>query len=244
MCTYIPTLHQWWDRLSVTDAAHPLRVFALHLLSIVPHSAKVECLFSNLGGVQSVRQSRLTVEVLSTLGMLRTHYAAEFQEDLTSRGVDVRRRHAHMHTELNGGSHTSTMDDLLSDLTVNDTSPSTGTDPTAAAASPTAASTPQAPQDPNAPEKESGLAFSEDELERAFAQLELEDQGEPAIMPFRDGRYVKASDIYPLNELNAVLAGDSGDPGTVQTAMQLGTSTSASAWTPAALMDSMGLSQY
>ena len=232
---------QWWDRLSVVDLAHPLRMFAILILSIVPHAAEVERLFSNLGGVQSVRRSRMTIEVLSMLGTIRSQYAAELQEDLSSRGIDARRRHAHMHTEADGGSHTSTIDDLIANLADSRVTSSTDPDPTSVAPSAALPSTPPNMQDPNAPAPPP--ACSQDELELAFAKLDLESYGEPDIDPHREGKHINAAGMYPLHELNAVLAGDSDERSAPQTAMQLGTGSGTGDWTVAGLMDSMGLSR-
>ena len=44
----------WWETLPISSEAHPLKTLAIFILSVVPHSADVECLFSDLGGTQSV----------------------------------------------------------------------------------------------------------------------------------------------------------------------------------------------
>lgn len=221
--------HQWWDRLTVVDTAHPLRVFALLMHSIVPHAAEVERLFSNLGGVQSPRRSCLTVEVLGMLGTIRSHYAAEFHNELKSRGIDIRRSHAHMHTEKDGGSHSGTIDDLLSDLTDKSMPP------------PETATPEQDMQDLNVPELE--VRSPEEELEHAFARLDFESYGELEIDPYLEGKSIDASRIYPLHELNAVLSNGSDESAAPQTAVDLGSGPGSSGWTVASLMDSMGISR-
>jgi hypothetical protein len=44
----------WWENLPINSETHPLKAFAIIILSIVPHAAEVERLFSDLGGTQSV----------------------------------------------------------------------------------------------------------------------------------------------------------------------------------------------
>ncbi|KAI0082441.1 hypothetical protein K474DRAFT_1694307 [Panus rudis PR-1116 ss-1] len=67
----------WWMRI---PDIHPLRQMAIVLHSIVPHTAEVERLFSNLGGIQGCRRINLTVENFKKLGILRNHYAAALWE--------------------------------------------------------------------------------------------------------------------------------------------------------------------
>ncbi|KAF9005030.1 ribonuclease H-like domain-containing protein [Cyathus striatus] len=62
----------WWT--SVNIGFHPIWTFSLKIMAIVPHAAEVEHFFSNLGGVQSVKRSRLTVDHLGSLGMLHNFY--------------------------------------------------------------------------------------------------------------------------------------------------------------------------
>ncbi|KAG1776099.1 hypothetical protein EV702DRAFT_921708, partial [Suillus placidus] len=47
----------WWENLPINSDTHPLKAFTIIILSIVLHAAKVECLFSDLGGMQSVKRS-------------------------------------------------------------------------------------------------------------------------------------------------------------------------------------------
>ena len=60
----------WWKSLLVSITSHPLKALAIKLFSIVPHVAEVEHFFSNLGGIQSVKCSHLTVSHVETLGTL------------------------------------------------------------------------------------------------------------------------------------------------------------------------------
>ncbi|KAG2064663.1 hypothetical protein BDR04DRAFT_1162324 [Suillus decipiens] len=73
----------WWENLPANSDAHPLKAFAIVILSIVPHAAEVERLFRTL----VVRAN------------LRYHVHLKNVTD----GKPTRRRHAHMHTtELPG----------------------------------------------------------------------------------------------------------------------------------------------
>ncbi|KAG2062609.1 hypothetical protein BDR04DRAFT_1040100, partial [Suillus decipiens] len=51
----------WCENLPVNSDAHPLKAFAIVILSIVPHAAEVEQLFSDLGGTQSAKRCNLSV---------------------------------------------------------------------------------------------------------------------------------------------------------------------------------------
>lgn len=64
----------WWKSLLVNANEHPLKGLAIKLFLISPHTAEVERFFSNLGSVQSVKQSCLTIPHLATFGTLRNHY--------------------------------------------------------------------------------------------------------------------------------------------------------------------------
>lgn len=103
----------WWKSLLVSVASHPLKALAIKLFSIVPHAAEVERFFSNLGGIQSVKRSRLTIPHLKTLGTLRNHYTRQVQEEATKAGKSTRRKHAHMHTQADGGINVERAEDLI-----------------------------------------------------------------------------------------------------------------------------------
>jgi len=65
---------EWWESLPISSTDHPLKGFAITILSIVPHSAEVERLFSDLGGVQGVKRCNLSVRTFETVGKLRNNY--------------------------------------------------------------------------------------------------------------------------------------------------------------------------
>lgn len=72
---------------------------AITMFSIIPHAAKVERLFSQLGGVQTTRRCKLLVETFEALGKIRADLSHQLWEDEhTKTGKIPHRRHGHMHT--------------------------------------------------------------------------------------------------------------------------------------------------
>lgn len=61
---------EWWNTIPTRHQDHPLRKLAIILHSVVPHTAEVERLFSNLGGIQGRTRTRLSVENFEKLGKL------------------------------------------------------------------------------------------------------------------------------------------------------------------------------
>ena len=93
----------WWKSLVIDVKSHPLKALAIKLFSIVSHAAEVERFFSNLGGIQSVKCSNLTIPHMQTLGMLRNQYTQQLHNVAVAAGKPTQRKHAHMHTPLEGG---------------------------------------------------------------------------------------------------------------------------------------------
>lgn len=60
----------WWKSLVINVNSHPLKALAIKLFSIIPHAAEVKRFFSNLGGIQSVKQSNLTIPHMQTFRTL------------------------------------------------------------------------------------------------------------------------------------------------------------------------------
>jgi len=103
----------WWKSLLVNVTSHPLKAMAIKLFSIVPHAGEVERFFSNLGGVQSVKCSHLTVSHMETLGMLCNHYTCQLHEAVLAAGKSMHHKHAHMHTQPNGEIDVRQAEDLI-----------------------------------------------------------------------------------------------------------------------------------
>ncbi|KAG2075706.1 hypothetical protein BDR04DRAFT_1091315, partial [Suillus decipiens] len=74
-----------------------------------------ERLFSDLGGIQNVKHCNLTVRTFETLGKLRNNYSYHVHQRAPAAGQPVRRKHAHMYTQKNGGIDT----DLAMNLDTN-----------------------------------------------------------------------------------------------------------------------------
>ncbi|RDB15798.1 hypothetical protein Hypma_003642 [Hypsizygus marmoreus] len=104
---------EWWGSLSVSVSKRPLKAFAIKIFKIVPHAAEVERFFSNLGGVQTMKRSKLTVPHLETLGMLRNHYIRLLHEEAVRMGKATRRKHAHMHTQDEPGINVERVQELV-----------------------------------------------------------------------------------------------------------------------------------
>ncbi|KAG2126369.1 uncharacterized protein EDB93DRAFT_1097105, partial [Suillus bovinus] len=49
---------------------HPLKVLAITLLSIVPHAADIEHLFSDVGSTQSPKRCNLSVDTFEALAKI------------------------------------------------------------------------------------------------------------------------------------------------------------------------------
>ncbi|EDR09157.1 uncharacterized protein LACBIDRAFT_326544 [Laccaria bicolor S238N-H82] len=103
----------WWKSLLMNVTSHPLKGLAIKLFSIVPHVAEVKHFFSNLGGVQSVKHSCLTVPHMETLGTLQNHYTCQLQEDAINTGKSMCQKHTHMHTQADGGINVERAEDLV-----------------------------------------------------------------------------------------------------------------------------------
>jgi hypothetical protein len=93
---------------SVTET-HPLKVFAVTILSIVGHAGKVECTFSDLGTTQSARRCNLSVR---TLGKIRANLRHHSAMKAAGTGKYTHRLHAHTPTREEVGIDIEVADDL------------------------------------------------------------------------------------------------------------------------------------
>ena len=85
----------------------------IRILSIVPHVAEVECLFSNLGHIQGVHHCNLTVSHMQTLGCLHNYYQGLVDKKKKEAGQLTRRKHAYMHTCEGRGINSQKVEDLM-----------------------------------------------------------------------------------------------------------------------------------
>ncbi|KAJ6548592.1 ribonuclease H-like domain-containing protein [Mycena capillaripes] len=86
----------WWE--AIPKQHEGIRAMAIILHSIVPHSADVERLFSNLGGIQSPRRNGWLVETMEKVAKIRSHLSYLLFQKKKAEGKLTQRKHGHMHT--------------------------------------------------------------------------------------------------------------------------------------------------
>ncbi|KAK7021420.1 hypothetical protein VNI00_017330 [Paramarasmius palmivorus] len=91
--------HNWWKSLPLNSKKHPIKSLAIIIHSIVPHTADVERLFLQLGGVQSPKCSNLSVLVFEKLATVRNSLVNELTWKGIAAGKSTHCKHAHMHTK-------------------------------------------------------------------------------------------------------------------------------------------------
>ncbi|KAJ7194560.1 ribonuclease H-like domain-containing protein [Mycena pura] len=74
----------WWQR-NTAAAKRPLKPFAEALLSITPHSAEIERLFSACNGIQSAKRNSLAVDTFSKLAKVRSSLIEEAKRRLPAK---------------------------------------------------------------------------------------------------------------------------------------------------------------
>ena len=207
----------WWKSLVVSASTHPLKALAIKIFSIVPHAAEVERFFSNLGGVQSVKRSRLSIPHLETFGTLRTHYTRQLNEAAMKMGKSTRRKHAHIHTLSQPGIDTERVNILTENFTID--------------------------LNPQPIDKEfedifyNPEAISMDEIDAEFARLDdqaTEDGDNLNVI-------VSLDQVYDLSELDGIRAGQV--PITVEEELEIGREKDGSSkdWDEATLLRSLGI---
>ena len=174
---------EWWSNLPVDPIKHPLKAFAMAMHSIVPHAGDIERLFSDLGGTQSAKRCRLSVDTFEKLGKLRSNLSRHLHQKLAGDGVPVRRQHGHMHTRPESGINS----DLAADLEENFTwiPPLTVSEGASEALEDTGST-------------------SLDGLEKAFQNFEEELQQRDRGQPWTDGNEVLEGEAYDFEELENV----------------------------------------
>ncbi|KAF9237795.1 hypothetical protein BU15DRAFT_88612 [Melanogaster broomeanus] len=169
----------WWENLPVSAEAHPLKGFAITILSIVPHAGKVEQLFSALGSTQSPRRCNLSVDTFKTLGKIRANLNHHLYMKKLATGQQTRRQHAHMHTREEPGINVEVVKDLRDNFTWV---------PPLSALSDDELAGPE--------------AISLDEIEAEFAALE--EQRKEERLEDMDGKEVLDGLVYDFKELGRV----------------------------------------
>ncbi|KAF5328454.1 hypothetical protein D9758_018917 [Tetrapyrgos nigripes] len=72
---------KYWEELPVTSDKCPLHDMAITIFQIVPSSANVERLLSDLGGVQTPKRNNLNVETFEKLGKMCSSLQCEHLQD-------------------------------------------------------------------------------------------------------------------------------------------------------------------
>ncbi|KAG2067983.1 hypothetical protein BDR04DRAFT_1158485 [Suillus decipiens] len=174
----------WWENLPISAKTYPLKTLVITLFLIVPHAADVEQLFSDLSGIQNVKHCNLTVRTFKTLGKLHNNYSYHVYQCALAAGQPVRQKHAHMHTQNNGGIDM----DLAMNLDTN------------FAWTPPLVSQSQADDKLEGPESltEDEVAVAFDEIEQCIAEL-------PSVIdPQLEGYEILVGKVYDLAELEQV----------------------------------------
>lgn len=169
----------WWEHLTISSEDHPLKAFAITILSIVPHAGDVERLFSDLGNTQSPRRCNLSVSTFETLGKIRANLNYHIHTTKAANGGKTRRRHAHMHTRDQPGINVDVAKDLEERFT--------WVPPLLA----------HSDEDLAGPE-----AISLDEVDALFSAFEQVIEGEEVISV--GGRGVVEGGVYSFEELDQV----------------------------------------
>ncbi|KAF8192079.1 ribonuclease H-like domain-containing protein [Pholiota molesta] len=177
---------EWWENLPISGEKYPLKSLAITLLSIVPHAAEVERLFSALGGVQTPQRCNLTISTFETLGKLRANYCYQLYERDRALGKSTHRRHAHMHTQPEAGVNIELVEELKDGFTWEPP-----------LASHTPADNLSGPED-----------ITLDDIDKAFDDLDARLREERAnateAETVEDGQEILEGNIYDLSELDVI----------------------------------------
>ncbi|KAJ6626493.1 hypothetical protein B0H10DRAFT_1742761, partial [Mycena sp. CBHHK59/15] len=93
------------------------RSVAIVLASIVPHSADVERLFSDLGGIQTPRRNLMAVDTMEKTGKIRSRLNYELYERARAEQKSKHRKRRHMHMMETTGIDTDLAKDLENPIT-------------------------------------------------------------------------------------------------------------------------------
>ncbi|KAF8573021.1 hypothetical protein K439DRAFT_1625352 [Ramaria rubella] len=214
---------KWWESLALPSAEFPLRSLALTLFAIVPHATEVKRLFSGLGGIQSVKRSRLTVQNFEMLGMLRNHYTYVLHKKRAIAGQPVRTCKLHVHTQMNGGLNVELAEELDGQYVAAE---DMGRSPTDIDWTTTL----------DGPE-----SILLDEIEARFDELEKNGIGSGTLDPEIEGSEIIAAKIYDLEALRAVDKGEAPQAYEEDIHMHRSGDGMTSQWNPEALMSAAGI---
>ncbi|KAF8515855.1 hypothetical protein JB92DRAFT_2716579 [Gautieria morchelliformis] len=208
-------------------ARFSIRSLALTLFAIVPHAADVKRLFSGLGGIQSVKRSRLTIQNFEMLGMLRNHYSYVLNKEQALAGQPAHRCKVHVHTRPNRVLNVELAAELDAQYTAAEFSAS--------------AERPVTAVDWTAP-LEGPESILLHEIEAGFDELERQGPGLSVIDPELDGNEITAAQVYDLETLNGVYQGRAPQAYEEDIHMHRSRDGAASEWDPEAVMSAAGVS--
>jgi hypothetical protein len=217
---------QWWESLMLPTPEFPIRSLALTLFAIVPHAAEVERLFSSLGGIQSVKRSRLTVQNFEMLGMLRNHYSYVLNKERTLAGKPTHRHKLHVHTRPKRDLNVELVAELDTQYTAAEYSASLERPPTVV--------------DWTAP-LEGPESILLDEIEAGFGELERQGAGLSIIDPELEGNEIIAAEVYDLEALKGVDQGQTPQTHEEDIHMHRSRDGLASEWDPEVVMSTAGV---
>ncbi|KAJ7865576.1 hypothetical protein B0H14DRAFT_2347859 [Mycena olivaceomarginata] len=107
---------EWWEVVP-RESHGALRDMSIVLASVVPHSADVEHLFSELGGVQTLRCNLMSVDTMEKVGKIRSQLNYELHEHRRAEGKSKHWKHGHMHTAESAGIDVDVAKDLENPIT-------------------------------------------------------------------------------------------------------------------------------
>ncbi|KAF8491947.1 hypothetical protein JB92DRAFT_2752511, partial [Gautieria morchelliformis] len=207
----------------------PHLTLTLTLFAIMPHAADIEQLFSGLGGIQSVKRSRLTVQNFEMLGMLRNHYSYVLDKEQALAGQPTHQHKVHMHTRLNRDMNVELVAELDAQYTAAEYSASSERPITAV--------------DWTAP-LEGPESILLDEIEAGFEELERQGAGSSITEPDPDGNEVTAAEVYDLEALIGVDQCQAPQTHEEDIHMRQSRGGSASEWDPEAVMSAAGVYEW
>ncbi|KAJ3734910.1 ribonuclease H-like domain-containing protein [Lentinula guzmanii] len=88
----------WWESLTMNSEKRKLKLFAVAILSIIPHAAEIKHLFSSLNGIHSPKWNGLSIPTFDKLAKLRSYYAEEARHQ-TGKVASSERRFTQIHSE-------------------------------------------------------------------------------------------------------------------------------------------------
>lgn len=179
---------KWWSDLYISNRNCPLKSMTVIIHSLTPHSADVERLFSNLGGIQGVKRSRLSVDMFETLGKLRCYYTNQIQEKALSKGTVLHCTSAHTHARPTTSINDALPEDLAETFIMQPVMP------TIFSSSDIDLLTPE--------------DISLDEIDAAFSALDNDRSGLGEDLEDDSSDAILAGNHYDLDELEPALNGD------------------------------------